>query len=58
MSGWGDRDRAMARCEAEWLREPAYREPTEEEIAAEEALAALRLEEDAPAADGDTGVWS
>ena len=56
MSGWSDFDRQMARCEAEYLREPSWREPTEEEIAAEEAREALRAEEDA--ADGEGGVWS
>ena len=56
MSGWSDFDRQMARCEAEYLREPSWREPSEEELAAEEAREALRAEEDA--ADGEGGVWS
>lgn len=58
MSGWSDFDRQMARCEAEYLREPSWREPSEEELAAEEAREALRAEEGAPAADGEGGVWS
>lgn len=58
MSLYGlDHDRAFALCEADYLREPAWREPSEDDLDAADAAERLRALEDAgveflPAAAG------
>lgn len=47
MSLYGlDHDRAFARCEADYLREPDWREPSEDELDAADAREAQRAIDD------------